>query len=78
MSDYEKLLEELKTRRDELALKIHLGTREAQDEFEKLEAQWNEFASKAKLDDSAEGIGQALGTLGDELKKSYERLKKAL
>ena len=76
--EFRQLLEELKTRRDELALKIHLGTREAQDEFDKLEAQWNEFSAKAKLDESADGIGQALGALGDELRKGYERLKKAL
>lgn len=78
MTDYSKMLDELRTRRDELKLKIHLGTKEAQDEFDKLEAQWDEFAAKAKLEESAEGLGQALGTVGDELKKSYERLKKVL
>ena len=46
--------------------------------IERLEAEWNEFAAKAKLEQSAEEIGQALGTVGEELKKGYERLKKAL
>ena len=78
MSDLSKMLEDLKTRRDELKLKIHLGTKEAQEEYEKLEAQWDNFAAKAKLDESAEGLGEAVGLVGEELKNSYERLKKAL
>ena len=78
MSDYHKILDELKTRRDELALQIHLGTKEAQDEFARLEAKWEEFAAKAKLEDTAEGLGEALSGVGEELKKGFERLKKAL
>ena len=78
MTDYQALLADLKTRRDELKLQMHLATREARDEFEKLEAQWEEFAAKAKLHESAEGLGEALESVGTELKKSYERLRKAL
>ena len=78
MSDYQKILDELKTRRDELALQIHLGTKEAQDEFARLEAEWETFAAKAKLEETAEGLGDALSGVGEELKKGFERLKKAL
>ena len=78
MTDHSKFLEEIKTHRDELKLKIHLGTKEVQEEYGKLEAQWNQFAAKAKLGESAEGLGEALGSVGEELKKSYKRLKKAL
>ncbi len=78
MSDYQKILDDLKTRRDELALQIHLGTREAQDEFARLESEWEAFAAKAKLEETAEGLGEALSTVGEELKKGFERLKKAL
>ena len=78
MSDYSKMLEELKTQRDELKLKIHLGTKEAQEEFKKLEARWEKFSSKAGLEETSEGLGEALSLLGSELKKGFERLKKAL
>ena len=78
MSDYSKMLEELKTQRDELKLKIHLGTKEAQEEFKKLEARWEKFSSKAGLDETAEGLGEALSLLGSELKKGFERSKKVL
>jgi hypothetical protein len=33
MNDFDDLLDELKQKRDELRLKIHLGSKEAQDEF---------------------------------------------
>ena len=36
MADIEKMIAELKQKRDELALQIHLGSKEAQDEWEAL------------------------------------------
>lgn len=77
-SDLDKLMAELKQKRDELALQIHLGSKEAQQQWEELEDQWNEFAAKARLQESAEDIGAAASGLGDELAKGYDRLKKAL
>ena len=78
MVDISKIAEELKQKRDELKLQIHLGSKEAQQEWEKLEAKWDDFSAKAKLEESAESVGSALGLLGDELKQGYDRLKKAL
>ena len=78
MTDAEKLLAGLKQKRDELAVQIKLGSMEAKQEWEELEAKFNEFSSKAQLEESAEGVKQALTSLGDELKKGYERLTKAL
>lgn len=78
MDDVKKTIEELKQKRDELALQVRLGSMEAKDEWKKLEAKWNEFSAKARLDQSAEGVGAALQDLGDELTKGYQRLKKAL
>jgi len=78
MADIDKLIEELKTKRDELALQIHLGSKEAQDEWNELEAKWNDFSAKAKLEDTADGLSSAAELLSDELKQGYERIKKAL
>jgi len=68
----------LETLRDELELKIHLGSKEAQQDWEQLEAKWNKLSAQAGLDKSAEGISSALDLLKDELAQGYERLKKAL
>ena len=78
MADMDKILGELKRMRDELALQIHLGTKEAQDEWAELEEKWEKFSADAKLEASAGEIGAAVGNLGDELKTAYERIKKAL
>jgi hypothetical protein len=77
-TDLDKLMTELKQKRDELAVQIHLGSKEAQQQWEELENQWNEFAGKAQLQESAEDIEAAASGLGDELAKGYDRLKKAL
>ena len=77
-TDLDKLMAELKQKRDQLAVQIHLGSKEAQHQWEELEDQWNEFTGKARLEESAEDIGAAASGLGDELAKGYERLKKAL
>lgn len=76
--DMDKILGELKRMRDELALQIHLGTKEAQDEWSDLEEKWEKFSADAKLKSSAGDIGAAVGSVGDELKAAYERIKKAL
>ncbi len=78
MTDTSKILEDLKTKRDELALQIHLGSKEAKDEWVKLEGKWNEFSKNAQLDKTSSGLGDALSALGHELKEGYERLRKAL
>jgi hypothetical protein len=78
MATIDDLLQDLKTLRDELELKIHLGSRDAQAEWHRLEERWNEFSAKARVDESAEDISSALRLLKDELVRGYERVKKAL
>lgn len=85
MDDFDDLIEELKQKRDELRVQINLATREAKDEWEELEAKMEEFTAKAKevaedakIKETGEGIGEALGQLGGEIKKGYERLWKAV
>lgn len=78
MSKIDDLMDELKQKRDELKLKAHLGSKEAQQEWSELEKKWDDLVTKSGLDQTAENVGDALKLLGGELKEGYTRLKKAL
>ena len=78
MTDFDTLLADLKRIRDELALKIHLGSKEAQAQWAVLEQKWQKFSADAQLHESAKDIGTAARALGDELKAGFEGIKKAL
>ena len=62
--DISDLRKKLKTLRDELELQIHLGSKDAQQEWEALESKWIDFASRTGLDETAEDVGSALDLLG--------------
>ena len=78
MTDVDQLLADLKRMRDELALKIHLGSNEARAQWPVLEKKWEKFAAEARLRESASEISAAASMLGDELKAGFEDIKKAL
>lgn len=78
MTSVEKVVEGLKYTRDEIALKIHLGSKDLQDEWSALEKRWHAFEAKADLDRSAKDVSAAVQILAAELKGAYERLSKAL
>jgi hypothetical protein len=78
MTDFAKLAEDLKRTRDEIKLKIHLGSKDVQGEWSELEQRWSSFESKAQLDKSAKDVGDALKILGSELKDAYTRIRQAL
>ena len=66
MSDIDELFEELKQKRDELRVQINLA--------EKMD----DFAERAQLRETGEGVAQALGQVGSELKTGYDRIRDAL
>ena len=78
------VLAKLKQERDELALKIHLGKKEAAAEWERLEAKWHEVKAwtmpptKDATDESTVGVGLALELAAEELKKGYDKIRKLL
>ena len=85
MDDFNELIEDLKQKRDELRVQMNLASKELRDEWDELEEKMDEFTSKAKnlvddaeIKETGEGIGDALGQLGGEIKKGYERLRKAI
>lgn len=78
MVDAKKLTDDLSRLRDELKLKIHLGTKEAKDEWAGLEKRWQQFRETAELDRTAGEVGTTFKQLGSDLKSAYERIRKAL
>ena len=78
MADFDDLIEELKQKRDELRVQINLASREAKDEWEELEDKMDKFLARAELRATGEGVGDALGKLGEELKLGYKRLWRAI
>ena len=70
--------EELQTLRDDLKVRIHLGSKDLRDAWENLETRWAQFQAKAELDKTASNVGTAGELLAAELKAGYERIKKAL
>lgn len=78
MSDLTTITNEIRQARDEIRLKIHLGSMDLQDEWSVLEKRWQSFEAQARLRNSAQDIGTAVQLLGSELKTAYQRLNKAL
>ena len=71
-------VEELKQSRDELRLKMHLGSMEAKQEWAELEQKWSRFAEEARLCETGEQLEHSLRQLGRELKAGYERVRAAI
>jgi hypothetical protein len=78
MAEISDLIAEMMQKRDELRLKLHLGSKDAKDEWEDLTAEWDKFLSAAQFDKSSEEVGEAAKQLGLQMKEAYDRFKKAL
>jgi uncharacterized coiled-coil DUF342 family protein len=81
--NFQELAAELRQTRDELRVKISLAKAEVRDEWEELEEKWEHFRARAKpvedaVGESAGEIGDALVSLGQELKRGYQRIRDAL
>ncbi|MBD9358535.1 hypothetical protein [Methylomonas albis] len=82
-NEFESLLVNLDSVREELQLKLHLASMEAKDEFEAAEKQWVQIKNKAaeiadeSIETSEEYIAKAK-IVGDELKEAYQRVAKRL
>lgn len=76
--DVQGCFDTVKSARDEIGLKIHLGTMELKKEWSELEQRWRRFEADAQLGHSTHSVAAATELLGSELKVAYDRLKKAL
>jgi len=77
--DFTRLIDRLKTDRDELKLKMHLAGMEVKEEFEEAEKKWNQLKSRAMsiAGDAAEASDEYVAkakVIGDELKEAYRRI----
>ena len=82
-SRLDEIFAKLKQERDELSLKIHLGRKEAAEEWEKLEVRFSELRAKSApirgvASETAKEVGTALELAAEEIKKGYERIRKLL
>ena len=83
LDDLKKSVEALKGERDALNVKLHLAKTDLRDEWDKLEAKWEECqgkvsTAKEEAGKAGESILTAGGLLVDEIKKGYERIRNAL
>ena len=81
--DLHTIIEELKTQRDMLALKMHLARADVKDEWQELEKKWQHFSArsdviKQEVQDTASDIGEDLKHLAEDLKQGYARIKRSL
>ena len=77
MSDeLDKVVENLKTLRDEIRGQVHLAKAELKDEWDELEPKFEEL--EAKLGDAAEETRQFVNVVADELTEAYRRIKERL
>ena len=81
--DFTEFVENLKTQRDELKVRMHLAAADAKDEWDKLEGKWDQFEAKAKqvggqASDVSKDVWAAAKDLGAEIKEGYERIRKTL
>lgn len=82
-NEFESLLNNLDSVREELQLKLRLASMEAKDEFEEAEKQWQLIKNKAAeiADDSVETSEEFIAKakiVGEELKESYHRIAKRI
>ena len=79
----EELISALEQQRDELALKIHLGKKEAKDEWEQVTTKLDELTESYKpvkiaMKESASNVTEALFNVGKEIQESFQRIRKSL
>lgn len=77
MSDLDDFAAKLKQKRDELKLQLHLASKEAEDEWEDLVADWDKFVQHTQLDKSAEEVGEAAKQLGLRIKTAFDRMRRS-
>ena len=81
--EFDKLVEKLKTERDEINLKMHLASMDAREEFAEAEKKWGQIRVKASeiADDAVETSEEYIAKakiVGEELKETYRRIAKRL
>lgn len=79
--EVDELAADLKQKRDELRVQMHLAGAEAKDVWADLEKKWSTFEAQSarfgeEAKDAGEDIWEATKLLGGEIRAGYERLRK--
>ncbi len=77
------LIRSLKQQRDELALQIHLGKQDAQDEWKKVQAKLSRLSEdyqpvRDAVEESAGNVFESLKLVAGEIRESFDRIKKSI
>lgn len=77
------LIAKLKQQRDDLAVRIHLGKAEAQEEWDKVTAKLDELTSeyeplKGAIRETSDNVFAALKLVAGEVQEGFERIRKSL
>ena len=80
---WQGLVSDLERERDELKLKIKLGTKDAHDQVGKLDDKIQQLKIKAdaatsEAKDAMEDVGEVARKLADEIKAGFDRVRKTL
>ncbi|MBD3647835.1 MAG: hypothetical protein HUJ31_10380 [Pseudomonadales bacterium] len=80
---FERIMDDLKTHRDEINVRMHLARAELKDEWEELEDKLDYAQSKLKQlkKEGEQGAGEvhhALEVITDELSEAYRRIRDRL
>ncbi len=82
MEDFDKLIADLKQKRDELRVQLELGSMELRDEVKEEWAEFEHklktFSAKAELEETREEIAEELGELAEDIKRGISRIRDAL
>ena len=79
----EELLSALRQERDELQLKLHLGTQAIHDQFHGMNERLNQLKCEFQpladaVDESAADVLESLKLVGEEIKAGFHRIREAL
>ena len=74
--DLDKVLENMKTLRDEIRVQMHLAKAEMKDKWDTLESKFEDM--ETKLGDAAEETRQTVNVIAEELNDAYKRIKARL
>ncbi|GAA6193797.1 hypothetical protein [Phaeobacter sp. NW0010-22] len=78
MADLKSMMAELQQKRDEIKLQLHLGSMDAEEEWDSLVSEWDKFLSKSQFDQTADEVGEAARELGLKMKAAYDNANKAV
>ena len=78
-----ELISNLKQQRDELALQIHLGKAEAQEQWDELQEQYDKLTAdyeplKNVAEETADNVISGLQLTADEIKRGFDRVGELL